>query len=89
MKYSFTQHYIDRLVLPATSRIKTVSSASATLHHGIVWPDDLMGSVDEQFLNQGMFLSMLMTAYRMCLIFQQYITGFKDELRNVRVIEKR
>ena len=40
------------------------------------------------FLRQGTFRNMSRSACRMCVIFQQYINGFKEELRNMRVNEK-
>ena len=86
LSYSYPQDLIViyRKLLPGTT----------TLNHGRGWPNNETVSWEAQLLYQDMFLSMFMTACRMCLIFQQccavaLLTGFKDELRHKTVSEKR
>ena len=63
-------------------------TATTTLNQRKVWSANASVSCEAPFVCQDMFRSMLIAACRLCLIFQQYITGLKDESRHVRVVEE-
>ena len=102
LKIGTTQLYAGRVIslsfcimffVPTSLCRKQTIQSPSQRHRGdqlSIWTtlDDRLQLIrNGRLLFQDIFRSMSMIACRMCLIFQQLMTGFKDELRYMRVSE--